>query len=347
MFELPQKKQKIRGAYVSRVVDEVNRNHIIAGRGIALRRTPAGTVIDCTAVGVGKASIAGGLKPWAVRWHEPPPAQQGGTQPDGQWEVYLPPGTLTIRSSCYVMNDPASNTTGHDDEANWFVIPLNEGSASGETEFRIVAHGKPSVMMNSGGGEYTVESPFVAVTAEPSSATDPTSDSQLATHYFGDSWNTVIATVTVTRTTSNNVTTVTRSVLQIAKATVNVNADTPTYFRPVWQMTWDGSSAAAPLSVDAIHLEERTLYVGGVATVAPDVNLSVTNAGYHRIYLTIDTSGTTPTAALSTVQEEPTDAPLPSTATSQPIILFEMYNKRVTVDLRQNLANLPYYRGLA
>ena len=153
--------------------------------------------------------------------------------------------------------------------------------------------------------------------------------------------------MTVTRTTENNVTTVTRSVLQVVKAAINVNADTPTYFRPVWQMTWDGSSAAAPLSVDEIHLEERTLYVGGVATVAPDVNLSVTNAGYHRIYLTIDTSGPTPTASLSTEQEDPGDAPLPSTATSQPIILFQMYNKRVTADLRQNLANLPYYRGLA
>lgn len=347
MFELPQKKKKIRGAYCSRVVDEVNRNHIIAGRGIALRRTPSGTVIDCTAVGVGKASIAGGLKPWAVRWHEPPPAQQGGTQPDGQWEVYLPPGTLTIRSRCYVMNDPASNTTGHDDEANWFVIPLNEGSASGETEFRIIAHGKPSVMMNSGGGEYTVESPFVAVTAEPSSATDPTSDSQLATHYFGDSWNTVIATVTVTRTTVNNETTVTRSVLQVAKVAVNVNSDTPTYFRPVWMMTWYGSSRSYPIGVDEIHLEDRTVYVGGVAAVAPDVNLYQSIAGYCRIYLTIDTSGATPTAALSKVDESPGDAPLPSTATSQPIILFVMYNMRVTADLRSNLSNLPYYRGLA
>ena len=347
MFELPQKKQKIRGAYFSRVVDEVNRNHIIAGRGIALRRTPSGTVIDCTAVGVGKASIAGGLKPWAVRWHEPPPEQEGATPPDGQWEVFLPPGTLTIRSSCYVINDPSSKTDGHDEESDWFTIPLNEGSASGETKFLIVAHGKPNVMMNSGGGEYTVESPFVAVTAVPASVDDPMSDSQLATHYYGDIWNTVIATVTVTRTTANNVTTVTRSVLQVAKAAINVNADTPTYFRPVWQMTWDGSSASAPLSVDEIHLEERTLYVGGVATVAPDVNLSVTNAGYHRIYLTIDTSGATPTAALSIVYESPGDAPLPSTATSQPIILFVMYNMRVTADLRQNLSNLPYYRGIA
>ena len=345
MFERPQPKQKIRGAHAARVVDEVNRNHLIAGRGITLTRTPAGTKIDCTAVGVGKASIASGLKPWAVRWHEPPPAQAGGTAPDGQWEVFLPPGTLTIRSSCYVINDPASNTTGHDDEANWYKIPINEGSASGETEFRIVAHGKPNVMMNSGGGNYTVESPFVAVTAVPASVSDPTSDSQLSTHYFGDSWNTVIATVTVTRKTVNNVTTVTRSVLQVAKAAVNVNVDTPTYFRPVFQMTW-GGSYPAPLTVDHIYLEDRTIYVGGVATVAPNVDLNTSNAGYSRIYLTIDTSGSTPEAALSFEYEDPDDTPLPSTADEQPIILFQLYNKRVTSDLRRNLSNLPYYRGL-
>ena len=346
MFDLPQKGQRIRGEFAGRVVDEVNRNHIIAGRGIALRRTPSGTVIDCTAESVGKA-VASGLKPWAVRYHKPA-AAAGESEPDGQWEVYLPPGTLTIRSNCYVMNDPASNTTGHDDEANWYKIPVYEGGSwTGSRTFLIVAHGKPNVMMYSGNNEYTVASPFVSVDAIRESVEDPMSDEDYSSEYAGDVWNTVIATVTITKTTTNNVTTFKRSVLQVAKAAVNVQADTPTYFRPVWMMTWGGSSASAPLSVDEIHLEDRTVYVGGVATVAPDVNLSASNAGYCRIYLTIDTSGATPTAALSRVYENPSDAPLPSTASSLPIILFEMYNMRVTSDLRRNLQNLPYYRGIA
>ena len=344
MFELPQKGQRIRGEFAGRVVDEVNRNHIIAGRGIALRRTPSGTVIDCTAESVGKA-VASGLKPWAVRYHKPA-AAAGESEPDGQWEVYLPPGTLTIRSNCYVMNDPASNTTGHDDEANWYTIPLNEGSASGTKTFNIVAHGKPNVMMRSGNQGYTVASPFVAVTAELASVENPMSDTDLSAGYIADIWNAVIATVTVTRTTSNNVATVTRSVLQVKKAAVDVPADMPTYFRPVFKLEWVGSSPY-PLFVNEIHLEDRTVYVGGAATTASDVDLKPSYSGYCRIYLTIDTSVATPTAALSVVQEGPSDAPLPSTASSQPIILFEMYNMRVTADLRSNLSNLPYYRGIA
>lgn len=345
MFDLPQPRQKIRGSFAARVVEEVNRNHLIAGRGIALRRTPSGTVITCTAVAGRAASAAEGLKPWAVRWHEPPPAEEGGTQPDGQWEVFLPPGTLTIRSGCHVINDPASSTDGHDGEAHWYTIPLDKGSADGEAEFRIVAHGKPSVMMNSG-GEYTVESPFVAVTAVPASANDPMSDPQLAAHYAGDIWNTVIATVTVARAATNNVTTVARSVLQVAKAAVNVQSATPTYFRPVWKMTWNGSDATSPLSVDEIHLEDRTVYVGGVAAVAPDVDIGISGDN-TRVYLTINTSGPAPTASISAEAEAPADPPLPSTATEQPIAILEMCRQRVTADLRHNLSNLPYYRGIA
>ena len=345
MFDLPQKGQRIRGEFAGRVVDEVNRNHIIAGRGIALRRTPSGTVIDCTAESVGKA-VASGLKPWAVRYHKPA-AAAGESEPDGQWEVYLPPGTLTIRSNCYVMNDPASNTTGHDDEANWYKIPVYEGGSwTGSRTFLIVAHGKPNVMMYSGNNEYTVASPFVSVDAIRESVEDPMSDEDYSSEYAGDVWNTVIATVTITKTTTNNVTTFKRSVLQVANAAVNVNADTPTYFRPVLKSEWNGNSAY-PYQPLELHLEDRTVYVGGVATVAPDVVLSQSTFGYFRIYLTIDTSGPTPTAALSTEAEDPSDAPLPSTASSQPIILFEMYNKRVTSDLRRNLQNLPYYRGIA
>ena len=346
MFELPKPRQKIRGEYAARVVDEVNRNHLIAGRGIALRRTPAGTVIDCTAVGVGKTPAAAGLKPWAVRYHKPP-AEEGQSGPDGQWEVYLPPGTLTIRSRCYVINDPASDTGGHDDADDWYAIPLAEGSASGRTEFRIVAHGKPNVMMKSGERGYTEESPFVAVTAELSSVDNPMSDLQLSTHYYGDIWNTVIATISITRTTVNDETTVTRSVLQVAKAAVNVNADMPTYFRPVWMMTWHGSNATAPLEVDHLYIEDRTVYVGGVATVAPNVDLNTSNAGYCRICLTIDTSGPSPSAELSVEEVLQGHTPPASTATSQPIQIFEMKHLRITSDLRRNLQNLPYYRGLA
>ncbi len=349
---------KITAGYIARIVDEVNRNHLIAGDGVRLSRGPGGTKLDAFGVEGVRARASSGLHPWKVRYHKPT-AEEGGSEPDGQWEVYLPPGTLTIRSNCYVINDPASYTGGHDEETesgikeeqHWYTIPLSEGSGNGETEFRIVAHGKPSVMMNSGGGSYTQASPFVAVTAEPIDAEGgqqqhrPLEDEHLVTHYAGDVWSAVIATVKVKRETANGKTTVTRSVSQVLKAAVNVNADTPTFFRPVWQMSWNGSSALEPLTVDHLYLDDRTIYVGGASATAPNADLK--EFGTCRIYLTIDTSGSSPAAELSVEEVGQGYTPPASTATLQPIQIFEMNELRITSDLRRNLQNLPYYRGIA
>lgn len=349
MLNFPYPGQRLRADAAAALVDEVNRNHLVAGPGIALRRTPAGTVISAAVAPAGGGG-GGGKHPWRVRYHEPPPEVEGGTAPDPQWEVYLPAGTLTIGSSCYVINKPATSTTGHTSDTGddgWYILPLAEGS-SGEKLFHIVAHGKANVKMASGsGGAYSNAAPFVLVAAEEVAGGDeaqhhPMENFTLKKHYAGDVWNAVIATVTIKTETVDNETETTRQVRQTATAAVNVPAATPRYFRPLWQLSYDGSGQDI-LDTDSVTLENRTIYVGGVATEVADTDLS--DDGDVYIYLTIDTSGAEPEAELS--KKNATDTQPASTATSQPVMIFTMSANRVTADLRDNLSNLPYYRGIA
>ena len=344
MLNLPHTGQRLRAAAAAELVGEVNRNHIIAGQNVRLRRTPAGTVIDVTAGG--GAGGAAGSHPWKVRYHAPPPEEDGGSPQEAQWEVYLPAGTLTIGSNCYVMNDPAGSTDGHDGEDGWYVLPLKE-STSGTKTYHIVAHGKGNASMSSG-GSYSVAAPFVMVAAEEigsggEAQHHPLQDDTLKKHYAGDCWSAVIATVTVTVETEDGETQTSRRVRQAVKAAVDVPAAAPTYFRPLWELSYNGSDADDPLEVVRLTLEDRKVYVGGVATEAADTELK--NDGDTIIYLTIDTSGAKPKATLSVVGFSDTQPE--GSATSQPVEIFLFSANRMTVDLRANLSNLPYYRGIA
>lgn len=344
MLELPLPKQKIRGAYAARVVDEVNRNRIIAGKGITLRRTPSGTVITCTAVG-GAAAVEASLKPWTVRWHKPPPEDEEAAEPDGQWEVYLPPGTISIGSTCYVINKLANTLTGHeDDDPNWRKIPLTEPS-SGERTVRFVAHGKGNVQMDSS-GNWTEPAPFVGVFAEleaTSGTHNPLDDDYWKTHYPGDTWSSVIATATIKTETVDNERVTTRSVRQHVRAAVTLPGEALTAFRPVWRFDYDPSTPRTPLTLDSIGFETRTLAIGTVMpSEAADEDVSVSPDGDQHVFLHIDTSGSTPTIEIVGMgTQRPT-----SSAENAYVEFMEFKDNRLTADMRANLVGMPYYRGL-
>ena len=305
-------------------------------------------MIDATAPSLTKM-LASKLHPWKVRYCEPPPEEEGGSAPDPQWEVYLPPGTLTIGSGCYVMNNPASETSGHgddgdgEDERYWYKFPLSY-PGTGKLTYHIVAHGKDNVSMSSGSAGLTAAAPFVMVTSEritteSESAWEPQSDATAKRHYAADVWSAVIATVTIETKTENGETVTSRKVVQALTASVNVPAGAPTYFCPKWELSWDGDNTSYPLTVDRLYLENRTLYVGSVAAT-DDGETELKEA--TGAYVEIDTSGDTPKIEVKAGEPEGS-----SSAAIAQIVIFLLKDGRVTSDLRVNLSNLPYYRGLA
>ena len=99
------------------------------------------------------------LAPFTVRLHKTE------DDPDGQWEIYLPPGCCNVGGPCDPLNTPASDTTGHEDDGDgWyaFKVPLNTsyfttddsvgsshewGPTTYTNSFVVTAHVKPSAML--------------------------------------------------------------------------------------------------------------------------------------------------------------------------------------------------------
>lgn len=60
-----------------------------------------------------------------VRWCE-----GADGEATGQWEMLLPHGCFAVGESCEVLNRPASETTGHEDEEDWYKINIDESVGS-------------------------------------------------------------------------------------------------------------------------------------------------------------------------------------------------------------------------
>ena len=198
--------------------------------------------------------------------------------------------------------------------------------------------------MSSGSAGLSAAAPFVMVTSEritteSESAWEPQSDATVKRHYAADVWSAVIATVTIETKTENGETVTSRKVVQALTAAVNVPAGAPTYFRPKWELSWDGDNTSYPLTVDRLYLENCTLYVGSVAAT-DDGETELKDATCA--YVEIDTSGDTPKIEVKAGEPEGS-----SSAAIAQIVIFLLKDGRVTSDLRVNLSNLPYYRGLA
>ena len=103
---------KLTGTWISNLLRAVRRMKPLQGPGISTRVTPDGTVISA-AVAAPRAAAAP-LAPFTVRLHK----TEG--DPDGLWEIYLPPGCCTVGGSCEPLNPPASETSGHEDDGPYW-----------------------------------------------------------------------------------------------------------------------------------------------------------------------------------------------------------------------------------
>lgn len=86
------------------------------------------------------------LAPFAVRLHKTE------DDPDGQWEIYLPPGCCNVGGTCEPINRKASDKSGHDDDASWYRFDFDQsmeyatedGDGNQTNRYIVSAHAKTS-----------------------------------------------------------------------------------------------------------------------------------------------------------------------------------------------------------
>ena len=204
----------------------------LQGPGTRISYTPNGAFISSTATGVADARRA--TQPFAVRWHEPADA-------DGQWEVYLPPGCLSVGGTCEPLNHRVTVTAGHVDETDWYRLELDESqgevmtrtSADGETiryrRWQVVVHAKTSAKIY---GEDEIDEDarrICYVSAEPTWSANDSNDDKWRS-YAGDEFSQQIATVIVEEESDGSG----RRVEQTMSSAISVAGKTRTNFDLVW-----------------------------------------------------------------------------------------------------------------
>ena len=207
----------------------------IAGPGMRASYTPNGTVLTAGATAVAPTK---NLKPFTVRWHKP-------ADSEGQWEVYLPPGCLSVGGTCEPLNRRVSVTAGHDDEPDWYRLELDESAGDPitgapvdgngntvQTQYRkwqVVAHAKTSAKIY---GEDEIDEDarrLCYVSAEPTWSANDSNDDKWRS-YAGDEFSQQIATVIVDEESDGSG----RRVEQTVSSAISAAGKTRTNFDLVW-----------------------------------------------------------------------------------------------------------------
>lgn len=102
-ISIPAKHEKISAKWAGDITRTMNARRLIAGKGIKLKKSPNGIVIESTATGTGKASVFYELNPFMCRYVT---IDTTGSY-DG-WEIYLPPGCVSISQTHEPLNPKAT-----------------------------------------------------------------------------------------------------------------------------------------------------------------------------------------------------------------------------------------------
>lgn len=108
--------EHLTAANYNALLDYVRRITPISGANIAVDYRLGGAVISGSPVSIDRTT-----KPFAVRLHKTE------DDPDGQWEIYLPPGCCNVGGTCEPINPKANATSGHEDDGgDWYAIHFDQ-----------------------------------------------------------------------------------------------------------------------------------------------------------------------------------------------------------------------------
>ena len=264
--EPPNRGEPIRAELIRQMLDYMRRITPVAGPNIKVSIGPGGAKIEGTPGGEVQAEA---LAPWAVRRH----VTEGDSQ--GQWEIWLPPGCMSVGGDCTPLNKPASEKTGHeDDKPGWYALHLDESAGEptrtetvdGEDgqqvtrairEYPIVAHGKTSAKEF---GADDLDAParrllYVSARKTPSANEQASADS--GADLCGDEYSQTVATVTIATAAGKT----SRTIAARCKIPVSVAGRERTDFDLVWYF---GFSEAGELEVRNLYCVRQSAAAAGI-----------------------------------------------------------------------------------
>ena len=345
--EPPNRGEPIRAELIRQMLDYMRRITPVAGPNIKVSIGPGGAKIEGTPGGAVQAEA---LAPWAIRRH----VTEGDAA--GQWEIWLPPGCMSVGGDCTPLNKPASEKAGHeDDAANWYAFQLDESAGDptrteseegdgGETttvdirEFSVMAHGKTSAK------EYGVDGLddparrllFVDARKTPSDAEEASeTDAERVYGTWGDEFAQTVGMVTIS--VANETTS--RKITACCRTPISVAARERTSFDLVWYFKFgdDGS-----LGVANVYCVRQAAAAAGIdltgETMSPVMNAS-------EIYALVNTTALTTGQGIVHVLKDPSNVAVPSPYTTW-LKLYELTANAVTADYRQqSLANVQLFHA--
>ena len=343
----PNKGEPIRAELIRQMLDYMRRITPVAGPNIKVSIGPGGAKIEGTP---GGAAVAEAIAPWAVRLH------RTGDDPTGQWEIWLPPGCMSVGAECSPLNKAASEKTGHaDDPAGWYALNLDETAgdptrtetAEGDDgeqvtvavrEFSIIAHAKTSAKVY---GVDALDAParrllWVEARKKLSAAERANeTDADRVSGTWGDEFAQTVGTVTVKDYGTNT----TRRIAASCSTPISVAARERTNFDLVWYFDFDADGA---LEVKKVYCLRQVAAVAGI-TVTGDTMTEVTDAS--TIYARVDATSLSNGTEIVQVVKDPDGVNI-----SQPRVvwlqLYAVTSNAVTADYRsQSLTNLQLYHA--
>lgn len=340
----PNKGEPIRAELIRQMLDYMRRITPVAGPNIKVSIGPGGAKIEGTPGGT--AAVAVPLAPWTVRLHK--------TDDDvaGQWEIYLPPGCMSVGGNCEPLNKAASEKSGHaDDPAGWYALDLDEtagdptstetdgeGNTANVREYSIIAHAKTSAKvygvddLNASARRLLwVEARKTPSAAELASQTG--TDRVFGT--WGDEFAQIVGTVTITTEGTD----ISRRIVVSCSTPISVAARARTNFDLVWYFDFDEDGS---LEVKKVYCLRQFAAVAGI-TVTGDTMTDVTDAS--TIYARVDATSLGAGANIVQVVKDPDGVYI-----SQPRVvwlqLYAVTSNAVTADYRsQSLTNLQLYHA--
>lgn len=345
--EPPNRGEPIRAELIRQMLDYMRRITPVAGPNIKVSIGPGGAKIEGTPGGEVQAEA---LAPWAVRRH----VTEGDSQ--GQWEIWLPPGCMSVGGDCTPLNKPASEKTGHeDDAAGWFALRLveNEGeptrtetaeNENGEQvtlqvrDFSIIAHAKTSAKKY---GVDELGAParrllYVEARKIPSSneSADATDEDRVS-GTWGDEFAQTVSSVTVSFGGGKT----SRRIVPRCKAPISAAARERTGFDLVWYFGFGANDA---LVVKALYCVRATVSAAGIS-ITGETMTDVTDA--IEIYARINTTDLRDGVGKVEVLKDPTNTNI-STPYVVWLHLFSLTSNAVKADSRsQSLVNLQLFHA--
>ena len=259
-------------------------------------------------------ATGGGLAPFAVRSYKLDPTDDSQSREfigKYGWEIYLPPGCLSVGGNCTPLNRKMNELDGHeDDDENWYdlavdedadcgarsvteAVPDGQGGTTNKTvyyyEWDVIVHAKTRAKVWQVDELNASARRLYYVEARPRKLTNGqnrTSEQQ-AENYWGDEVYQTVATFNVRTEPNTPVAKVSRSISQTVKNAISVAGRERSNFDLEWYFSIDDDTGK--LNCEKVYCRRISTAAAGMTVTGPDY-VEVTDAA-STIYARIDTNG--------------------------------------------------------